>query len=218
MLRMLRLGDHLLPNSSLTYMAFRVAFCETLRAMREALRSGEPAEGIGFLTEVPFLRNVAPQVQLSELARTWARQQSRRTYDISIIDEAVFYAACEHTAGLAELSPERVAEHLFEGPREIFFSYELELAALLRQLYLLLPNEGDFLLISQFEDLPPRQARRLKREYGILPGSTYRLMRLLGRWRVPAGVPRWLRGLLDDAEIAESFELMQSAATWHFSE
>ncbi len=58
---MLTIGDDLLPQTDLTYFAFRVAFCDTLEriTLAEQARMGHDVS-LGYLTEVPFLRNVTP--------------------------------------------------------------------------------------------------------------------------------------------------------------
>jgi hypothetical protein len=66
---MLAIQTDTLPQTGLSYFAFRVAFQETLERICLAQQIGNyTADCFGFLTEVPFLRAVPPHVHLELLA------------------------------------------------------------------------------------------------------------------------------------------------------
>ena len=100
---MLTISTDTLPQSSLSYVAFRVAFLETLERMTLAQQMGaHEAECLGFLTEVPFLKATAPHVQLDALAETWCKHMSDDPFDATLVDEAVVYAVCETASRIVE--------------------------------------------------------------------------------------------------------------------
>ncbi|MFM9965686.1 MAG: hypothetical protein ACKV2Q_31255 [Planctomycetaceae bacterium] len=209
---MLTIAQQLLPNNTLSYLAFRIACLDTLERIVLARQFGpEAAEGFGFLTDVPFLRAVPPQVQLDLLSGTWQKHTHRERLDGDLVDESVLYAVCETAARIAEQEPQQFAGWSKQGPRRLSMPSANGLPAKLRQVHLALPNEGDFLLISQFEDLPPFEALSLKAEFGLEPSKCDALFEVLGRWHVSPGFAGRLSGLLTDREIAQAVLVVQSA-------
>lgn len=209
---MLTIAQHLLPNNTLSYLAFRIACLDTLERIVLARQFGpEAAEGFGFLTDVPFLRAVPPQVQLDLLSETWQKHTHRERLDGDLVDESVLYAVCETAARVAEQESPQFTGWAKQGPRRLSMAAAAGLPAKLRQVHLALPNEGDFLLISQFEDLPPFEALSLKAEFGLEPSKCDALFEVLGRWHVSPGFAGRLSGLLTDREIAQAVLVVQSA-------
>ena len=208
---MLTITNALLPNNTLSYLAFRIACLDTLERIVLARQFGpEAAEGFGFLTEVPFLRAVPPQVQLDLLSRTWQKHTHRERFDGDLVDESVLFAVCETTALVAEQEPQQFQASGLSGPRRISLNSPASLPRKLRQVHLTLPNEGDFLLISQFEDLPPLEALSLKAQFGLEPGKCEAMFEVLGRWHVSSGFAERLTGLLTDREIAQALMVVRS--------
>lgn len=208
---MLTIAQQLLPNNTLSYLAFRIAFLETLERIVLARQFGpDAAEGFGYLTDVPFLRAVPPQVQLDLLSETWQKHTHRERLDANLVDESVLYAVCETAARIAEQEPQQFAGWAKFGPRRLSLPSLPGLPNKLRQVHLALPNEGDFLLISQFEDLPPFEALSLKAEFGIEPSKCEAMLEVLGRWRVSPGFAGRLSGLLTDREVAQAVMVVQS--------
>ena len=206
---MLTIAQQLLPNNTLTYLAFRIACLDTLERIVLAGQFGtDAAEGFGYLTEVPFLRAVPPQVQLDLLSETWQKHTRREQLDADLVDESVLYAVCETAARIAEQEPRQFAGWAKFGPRRL--SLPSGLPDKLRQVHLALPNEGDFLLISQFEDLPPFEALSLKAEFGLEPSKGETMFEALGRWHVSSGFAGRLSGLLTDREITQAVTVVQS--------
>lgn len=211
---MLNIAQHLLPNNTLSYLAFRIACLDTLERIVLARQFGpEAAEGFGYLTEVPFLRAVPPQVQLDLLSQTWQKHLHREQLDADLVDEAVVFAVCETAARVAEQEPQQLQALGVSGPRRISLTANSSLPIKLRQVHLALPNEGDFLLISQFEDLPPFEAMSLKAEFGLEPRKCEPMLEALGRWHVTAGFAGRLAGLLTDREIAQAVMVVKSTVS-----
>src|SRR5262245_19651917 len=190
-------GDKL-PDNALSYLAFRVACLDTLERM-VLTRQFDPdiSEGFGFLTEVPFLRAVPPQVQLDLLSETWHKHSRCERVEGSLLDESVIFAACETAARAADQDPTQMQAWALGGPRRMAPS-KPNLAEKLRHLHLSLPNEGDFLLISQFEDLAPFEALGLKAQFGLQPHKCESLFEVLSRWHVNPGFAGRMAGLLTD--------------------
>jgi hypothetical protein len=202
---MLTICNDTLPNNALSYLAFRVACLDTLERMVLASQFDvDFSDGIGFLTEVPFLRAVPPQVQLDVLSETWHKHSRRERIACDLLDESVIFAACETAARAAQQDASQMRAWVQSGPRQISLSRKRSLDEQLRQLYLSLSNEGDFLLISQFEDLPPFEALSLKAEFGLQPSKCEPMFDVLGRWHVKPGFAGRLTGLLTDREIAHA--------------
>ncbi len=202
---MLVIGNQKLPDNILTYLAFRVSFLETLEQVALARRSEqEPEEEFGYLTEVPFLSAVPGHVQLDLLADTWRKHRAHRKYLATLVDESVVYAVCETAAHIAEDAPKLIERCMATGPRACRFVVDEYLPEALRTLHLNLPIEGDFLLISQFEDMPPEQARRLRRQLNIDEKRLEPLFEVLGRWNLSRKFLKNLRGLFTDREISRA--------------
>ncbi|MFO1020484.1 MAG: hypothetical protein U0903_07280 [Planctomycetales bacterium] len=201
---MLTICTDTLPQSCLSYVAFRLACIETLELMDFSRRvPAENREPFGFLTQVPFLRDVAPQVQLSLLAETWSKHLAKEEFHANLVDEAVVYAVCETSARMVEKLPELVQPFLENGPLNAKISIDHQLASELRALHLQLSNEGDFLLISQFEDLPPEESHEFKQQFHLNDFYIQPMFDVLGRWHPDRDLSRNLTGLLSEAEVKD---------------
>ena len=198
---MLKICQKPLPQTLLSYVAFRVAFRETFESysLHKRCHSNQFFP-YGYLCEVPFLREVAPAVQLDLIASTWHKHMSREIFQADLVEESVIYAACEMTARLIEKSPEAVVKLLTGGPLDLSFPLDSYLARELRLLYLELPNDGDFLLVSQFLDLDPEESIDQKLQMGIDPTRLSPMFDVLGRWHVSPELTSQLKGLLTAVE------------------
>lgn len=211
---MLTITQTLLPNNTLSYLAFRIACLDTLERIVLARQFGpEAAEGFGYLTEVPFLRAVPPQVQLDLLSETWHKHLHRERFDGDLVDESVLFAVCETAARVAEQEPPQFQAWGTSGPRRVSLTSKEAMPGKLRQVHLALPNEGDFLLISQFEDLPPFEALSLKAQFGLEPRQCEPMFEALGRWHVTPGFAGRLTGLLTDREITQAATVVRSVVS-----
>ena len=198
---MLRIESATLPDIDMAYIALRLSFFETLERMTLAEQLGVQGEGAyGYLAEVPFLRNVAPQVQLDLLLSCWQKLRSHEDLAATLVDEAVLYAACETAARIVESDEPFFKEVLAKGPRHVSLCWDGTLADELRFLHLSLPNDGDFLLISQFQDVEPTEGTRLKEKFGLDKAACEQLFDVLGCWHVSADFPTLGAGLLDTDE------------------
>jgi len=199
---MLQISTDTLPQSCLSYVAFRVAFKETLERISLAHQiDDDGAGGFGYLTEVPFLAAVAPHVQLDLLAETWAKHVCEIQIPATLVDEGVVYAACETAANIVEQDTEMFIQHLAGGPLDVSLEADHFLSSELRSLHLNLSNDGDFLLISQFEDMDPEQARLRKRELDLDESTFEPMFEVLGLWTMSAEFLNNLDGLLSEREI-----------------
>ena len=89
---MLAICTDTLPQTCLSYLAFRLSFLETLERIAMARQIGDDElDCFGYLTEVPFLRSVPPHVQLDLLAETWSKHVACERIDADLVDEAVIY-------------------------------------------------------------------------------------------------------------------------------
>jgi len=200
---MIFVNDAILPQTDVSYLVFRIAFCETLERITLARQFPDsPQTGFGYLTEVPFLVNVAPAIQLDLLSRTWERHNSAHPVEASLLDESVIYAACERAAWCLEHeSPSIIQRYLQGGPKTIDHASSQEWAELFRKLHLGVSADADFLLISQFEDMPPVVAAEIKEEWGVDPLRIEPLFEALQEWHPSPEMRHRLSGLLTKREI-----------------
>jgi hypothetical protein len=201
---MLKICQTPLPQTWLSYIAFRVAFGETFGQLSLNLHfGGDDSQPFGYLCEVPFLQEVAPAVQLDLLTATWQKHHSEEEHQSNLLDESVIYAACETTARLVETEPDSVVEILQRGPVASTVAVDPYLAREVRTLYLQLPSEADFLIISQYLDMDPDRAIKSQLEIGIDPKQKGPLFDALGRWHVQPQMTSRLGGLLTDHEATQ---------------
>ena len=208
---MLKICHKTLPQSLLSYVAFRVAFRETFERFSLHKRSAHDlGDSYGYLGEIPFLREVPPQVQLDLLATTWQRHISRETHLADLVDESVIYACCEAAAQLVERDPDAFLNQMRGGPVDLAVPVDTYLSRELRLLYLELPNDGDFLLVSQFLDLDPSESVQQKIEMGVDPKRLESLFDILGRWYVSPQFPSRLKGLLTESEVSSVISILHA--------
>ncbi|MEO1997287.1 MAG: hypothetical protein ABGZ17_18620 [Planctomycetaceae bacterium] len=204
---MLQIGTDILPCTDLTYFAFRVAFQSTFERIVLSRQVDEDAGHFGFLTEVPFLCAVPAQVQLDVLAETWQKHVSDATHQATLVDESVVYAVCEASAAIVEHESYQIAHYLDGGPTPLTMTPDHFLASELRSLHLGLSNEGDFLMISQFEDMDPMEAQALKRTFDLDLDRLNALFEVLGRWHLLPEFAERLSQLLSDKEVVKVLSL-----------
>jgi hypothetical protein len=207
---MLHIGHNPLPQDDLTYLAFRVAFCDTLERIVLAEQAKLSAHAtFGYLTEVPFLRTVQPRVQLDLLLDTWSRHFRVAPVRATLLDEAVIYAVCETAARIVHSDKKGIRRSLRGGPLPSFPVLDETLAESLHALHVNLPNEGDFLLISQFQDLPPDDARVFKAKFRLDDAACEPLFDAIGRWHVARDFCAKADGLLTPQEAVKVAGILQ---------
>ena len=200
---MLQISTDILPRTDLTYFAFRVAFQSTYERIVLSRQIEGEIGTFGFLTEVPFLCAVPPQVQLDLLADTWRKHVAEATLPATLVDESVVYAVCETSSAIVEHESFQITHFLGGGPTPLALEADHFLASELRSLHLTLSNEGDFLMISQFEDMEPREAQSLKRTFHLDLERLDAMFEVLGRWHLSPEFPGRLSQLLTEKEIAK---------------
>ncbi|VAX42550.1 hypothetical protein MNBD_PLANCTO02-1969 [hydrothermal vent metagenome] len=206
---MLTISKDIFPQSCLSYIAFRAAFQETLERIALANQIGDDSAGcFGFLTEVPFLRAVPPHIQLDLLAETWKKHTANDSFDASLIDESIVYATCEVAARIVDSQPTDLQRYMKNGPLDVELAIDHHLSSELRALHLNLSNEGDFLLLSQFEDMTPEESTRLKKTFGLDELRLEPMFEVLGRWAVSRDFLNNLTGLLTGREIIRTVSVL----------
>lgn len=205
---MLMICSEPLPACHATYIAFRLACCDTLERMVLAEQVDDPLERpFGYLTQVPFLRNVPPHVQIDLLVDVWHKHRGAGVFAATLLDESVVYAVCETAARLV-VSDVRTAERLLaDGPVPAAEPPSERLSREIQAVHLNLANEGDFLLLSQFQDIPTDEATALKLRFGLDPAAAEPMFEALGRWHVSADFVRRACGLLTSVESARAQRL-----------
>lgn len=211
---MITIANDKLPQSFLSYIAFRVAFLDTVERISWTLQFESLNEDkFGYLTEVPFLRSVPPHVQLDLLMTTWWKHMSQDSFEADLVDEAVVYAVCEVSARIAEDESAMLQRFLKKGPLAVDVVADHQLGSELRGLHLKLSNEGDFLLIGQFSDLPPEEADRLKQKFDFDCVRAESMFDVLGRWHITTNFSGRTEHLLSPEETKRSLEIMQHKVT-----
>ncbi|QDT46850.1 hypothetical protein Pan258_08700 [Symmachiella dynata] len=206
---MLHINQQKLPRTVLSYLSFRMSGVATLQFIELSRQLPDvDLESQGFLTEVPFLREVPPHVQIELLAETWSKHVAEKPYEASLLDESVIYAACETASYIVQNNPELVPSLLSGGPLEAQIDVGQELAESLQKLHLNLANEGDFLLISQFMDMPPEECQEWKQRYGLEDADIEPMFDALARWNISPSVEQNLSGLFSPNEIRRMLPLL----------
>lgn len=209
---MLCLDSTSLARTEITYIAFRLACLDTRERLELAVQLDLcPERNFGFLTEVPFLKNVPAQVQLDLLLETWARHITPVSQPASLLDESVIYAACETAARLIRTEPDVARRFLSRGPIHCQSLVDAQLADTLQGLHTKFAQAGLFLLLSQFQDIPPLEAVPLKRENGFSEGVTDCLFEVLGRWYISTETLSRASGLLTRVETEQLGSLLNIA-------
>lgn len=201
-----------LPYTERVYLAFRIAFLETMErlALAEHLEL-ENHRAFGFLTQVPFLKSVPAQVQLDLLSELWDRHLDRNSYSANYLDEALVYAMCETASSVIRQDPRQAEQIAQNGPLPCAVVINSRLADQFQQLHLDFAGEGHYLLVSQYQDLPPQEAEKFKQQSGIVAGKCDSLFEALSRWRVRPGFEERACGLLTAAELLQLSNLADFA-------
>jgi hypothetical protein len=209
---MLTICSDIVPQSKLSYLAFRLAAFETFKLLEFAQQSGQDfRDPYGYLTEVPFLKETAPQVQLSILADTWSKLISPVHHHATLVDESVLYAACETSARILEHIPELFHSFTETGPVRFLNQPDKLMIRDLRAIHLDLANEGDFLLISQFLDLCPTEARKYKKQFRMSEFCIEPLFDVLALWHCIPGIEQKFTGLFTPDELQELMPVLTAA-------
>jgi hypothetical protein len=200
-----------LPQNGLAYLAFRLALQETLTDI-ELYRDleEEPDVPTGYLSEVPFLEQVPLPVQVDLLAETWAKHRKPDLIEASLLDAAIVYAACQTSGRIINDMPEVVVAWLQGGPRKVSPKIIKRAPHHLEDLFEDFWDDQDFLLIEEFQDLPPDHARQLKEILRLPDEMIEPMYAALERWNVSPLVAGNLVGLLTDAEIMEVLPLLRA--------
>jgi hypothetical protein len=209
---MLQFGSKLLPQCELVYVAFRLACVDTRERLELAHQLDlSPERNFGFLMEVPFLRNVPAQVQMDLLLTTWSKYVDPATHAATLLDESVLYAACETSARIVRTDPEVARRFISRGPVDSHTPLNSSTADALQKLHLSLAQNGLFLLLSQFQDIPPREAVPLKQQWGLQDENAECLFDVLGRWYVSTAILSLATGLLTRVETEQLGTLLNAA-------
>ncbi|WP_437187129.1 hypothetical protein SH668x_000511 [Planctomicrobium sp. SH668] len=209
---MLNVASQSLARTEITYIAFRLACLDTRERLELAVQLDLcPERNFGFLTEVPFLKNVPAQIQLELLFQTWAKHITPIPQPATLLDESIVYAACETAARMIRSEPDVVRRFLNRGPIHCSQIVNNDLAKKLQVLHTQFSQAGLFLLLSQFQDIPPLEAVPLKQDYGFEGDSTECLLEVLGRWYVSPAMVHESNGLLTRVEAEQLGALLRIA-------
>ncbi len=200
-----------LPQDDLAYLAFRLALQETLSDIELHLDlDEEPDPPVGYLTEVPFLEQVPLPVQADLLADAWARHHQPELTEASLLDAAVVYAACVTAGRVINDMPDVAVVMLRDGPRKVDPKIIRRASIRLDEMFEQFWDDRDFLLIDEWQDLPPDHAQHVKQLLRLPDEVLEPMYEALRRWRVSPDVAANLEGLLTDAEIRETMPLLDA--------
>jgi hypothetical protein len=200
-----------LPRSDLAYLAFRLAVQETLSDIDLYLDlEEEPDTPVGYLSEVPFLEQVPLPVQVDLLADAWARHHRPEPFEASLLDAAVVYAACMTACRIVDDMPEVAVVMLRGGPRRVHPRIIKRASFRLEEMFEQFWDDWDFLLMEDFQDLPPDRAKQLKDLLRLPDEVLEPMFEALERWRVSPDVAANLDGLMTEAEIQEALPLLKA--------
>ena len=199
-----------LPFTKNVYIAFRIALLETEERLSLAHQIDMADHtGFGYLTQVPFLKCVAPQVQLDLLLDFWNRYLSRDRHTANYLDESIVYSVCETASNVIRSQPILAERFVNSGPLSCPFQATPKLADSIQKLHLDFVGDGHFLMLSQIQDSPPEEAANLKKEFGLRDEMSEEMFTAIGRWNVSTDVENRAVGLLTPAESTRIVELFK---------
>jgi hypothetical protein len=153
-------------------------------------------EPIGYLTEVPFLEQVPPAVQVDLLADVWAKHRREGHVQAYLLDAAVVYAACMTASRVVRDEPTVGRSWMSDGPRHIRIPATSRTADRFEELFEEFWDDVDFLTVDELQDLEPEKAGQIKQLLGLDDTATDPMFNALGRCRVSATLTSNLAGLL----------------------
>jgi hypothetical protein len=202
-----------LPQNDIAYLAFRLAVHETLADIDLHLDLGEePDPAVGYLTVVPFLKHVPLPVQVDLLADTWSRHWTSEFTEASLLDAAIVYAACRTASRIVSDEPKIALVYLKHGPHSVNPRIVRRAWNRLDDLFDRFWDDRDFLMIDEWQDLPPDQAGTLKAFMGVPDEMVQPMYDALQRWHVSQDIAAKLAGLLTDKEITAMMPLLECNA------
>ena len=188
---LMRIGhDRCFPQNDIAYLAFRLTACQVfyrIQLATEASTDDTLPEGTqGFVEwRVPMLSGVPVLGQIDLLASVWARHNADRTYQATLLDAAVLFAACLEGAVVIKDFREATRFYLKESPRQLDIRLDAWTVDRLTTMYSRWwpgfdPGLGSALV--GLEDFPPRLRRPLEdagRNADLSPGLERRFTGLL---------------------------------------
>jgi hypothetical protein len=201
-----------LPQTDLVYVAFRICCYDLLTELETeaVLGVSEFDEGsYGFLTCMPMFEAVAPVVQLDLLASVWARHHSPMVQPADLLDAAVLWAIFNDAGRIGrDVWDGDLSVVLEEGPRPVSMTMNESLVEQWQMLFEEFWDDVDFLCLEEMLDMPPDEARAMRRLLGIPEAWVDEMLAVLNRTRASGAILKHLRGLLSDAEIADHHSLL----------
>lgn len=205
-----------LPQNDLVYLAFRLAIKRNLLDLGEVLAFGsEPRLPTGFLSVVPFLAGLPLQVQIDLLAETWARHSQPDCLEATLLDAAVLYAACRTASRLANL-PEMAVLFLRRGPRELDLGILDGASEGLQKLFYGFWKLENFLWLNGVQKLP--KDHLIRYQLGLTKSEVRPMYDALRRACISPEITTNLTGLLNEQEIENAVDLLQSRRPWRTDE
>lgn len=197
-----------LKNSLLTHAAFRLCALNALDQLRRFVADPELRD-FGYLSELPLLRETAPQVQLDLLAGVWKKGCDAKLYPPSIVDECVLHTVFERAVALILTQPVAAQGVLSGGIHPVAPEDFTWLPVRMRTLQLTLPLPTSIRAAQVVESV---ESARGGGYNGVPAGPTPRdqLFEVLGRWRVNRNLAWSFDGLLTTSEILEMSRFMHA--------
>lgn len=202
------LEKYQLNNSALTHLAFRVSALNAFDLLKQT--AADPTlRDYGYLSELPLTREVAPQVQLDLLSKTWRKGCDAKLYPPTIVDECVLHCTFERCVQLVLTEPHTAKEFLTSGLKPIDPDELTWLPVRMRTLQLTLPLPTSVEAAQTVESVESGRAQGYN---GIPVGPVPRdqLFELLGRWQVNRNLAWSFEGLLTTSEMLEMTRFMNS--------
>jgi hypothetical protein len=174
----------------------------------------DPDLPLGYLAEVPLLRQVPLHVQVDLLADAWARHDRPELNEASLLDAAVVYAACTTAGHIIGGEPGLAVSMLRHGPRKVDRILGRRTSIQLDEMFARFWRDRGFLLIDELQDLPPGEAEHQKTMILLSDEALQPMYDVLCRWHVSsAHVEANLEGLLSDAEIGEVVPILDACTS-----
>jgi len=192
-----------LPPNDLVYFAFLSSLHETVAEIESSADFDDDEEEMpaGFLTAVPFLHPVPLCVQVELLGETWSRHSSSTRFEATLLDAAVVYSAFMVAIRIISDEPDLAEAWLADDRRELDPQILQHAPEQLDDLFDRWWDDRDFLMLEEFHDLPPEQAKSVKALMRIPDEMIQPMFDVLERGRVSTEVGEKLEELLPPKDI-----------------
>ena len=194
-------NQSILPEDDLVYLAFLFSLNETIADIEIYSDLNDDDVPCGFLAMVPFLHAVPLQVQVELLGETWSNHRHENQFQATLLDAAIVYAAFMTASRIIDDEPGLAADWLADNILKVNSRIIHRAPERLESLFDCWWDDRDFLMLDDFQDMPPEQAKSIRMMMRLPEAMIEPMFDVLERGRVLPNVGDKLKGLISPEEI-----------------